>query len=269
MSFDFGNLLHRVNTNEHNAYINAAEHRQATENLRTEVQSLAVSVKAISDYIKNTAADVSAPSLPKPPTPSFKPSGVITLPSLIKSLKLKMFPLDNNINLIYKILTSLTNFGFLSFIFSACNICPCCKHPLRYFCDTSNTPTPLPSNNPKKSIRESTNPVLPIVKKESNNPKKARTHQNSTPLPSSNLYTLKKDSNKPPKNIRTRTWCFTLNNYTQADLVFFNSSDSFTYQYLCYGLVVGALNTPHMQGFFYYSNPISIYTLKALLSSSF
>jgi hypothetical protein len=82
MSVDLANLTDKHNklfgrilNNENNAYLEAAQHRQATENLRTEVQSLAVSLKALSDYIKSTATVVSASSLPKP---SNLPSGFIS-----------------------------------------------------------------------------------------------------------------------------------------------------------------------------------------------
>jgi hypothetical protein len=145
-----------------------------------------------------------------------------------------MFALNKNINPIYKTSTSLTNLSSMSFIFSVCNIknYPSCKQPLRYLCNTS-----LPFNNPKKSIQ------LP------------------TPLPSSKNDIMTENPNNLKKNIRARAWCFTLNNYTPADLLFFNSSDSFTYQYLCYGLVVGALNTPHLQGFFYYKFKLSLLNL--------
>jgi hypothetical protein len=71
------NLFGRVLNNENNTYLEAAQQRQATENLRTEVQSLAVSLKVLSDYVKSTATVVSATSLPKP-KPSNPPSGFIS-----------------------------------------------------------------------------------------------------------------------------------------------------------------------------------------------
>jgi len=46
----------------------------------------------------------------------------------------------------------------------------------------------------------------------------------------------------------TRAYCFTLNNYTNADITVLKSLD---FVYLVFGYEVGESGTPHLQGYFY------------------
>lgn len=56
---------------------------------------------------------------------------------------------------------------------------------------------------------------------------------------------------------RSRSWCFTLNNYTQADEDLLQN-DSSAVRYVCYGREVGESGTPHLQGFIYFNNPCAL-----------
>lgn len=52
-----------------------------------------------------------------------------------------------------------------------------------------------------------------------------------------------------PRDAPAKRWCFTLNNYTPAELTaLIDSAGSF--DYLCFGRERGNNNTPHLQGFF-------------------
>jgi hypothetical protein len=52
-----------------------------------------------------------------------------------------------------------------------------------------------------------------------------------------------------PRNAPAKRWCFTLNNYTPAELTaVVDSANSF--DYLCFGRERGDSGTPHLQGFF-------------------
>lgn len=57
--------------------------------------------------------------------------------------------------------------------------------------------------------------------------------------------------NKVKMDQRSRGWCFTLNNYDQADLDRLPTIDS---QYLVYGREIGESGTSHLQGFVYFTN---------------
>lgn len=65
---------------------------------------------------------------------------------------------------------------------------------------------------------------------------------------------------------RIRAWCFTLNNWTETD----QCEDALTSyfrefcKYAIFGIEVGASGTPHLQGYFYRKNPISLGGLKKI-----
>jgi hypothetical protein len=90
-----------------------------------------------------------------------------------------MFHLIYNTNLIYKTPTSLTSFGFLSFIFSSCNVFmhPHCKYPFRSLYSTSSNEIKTSTNN------------LPVK------------------LPSKDTVS-EEANNSLKKNVRARAWFF-------------------------------------------------------------
>jgi len=51
---------------------------------------------------------------------------------------------------------------------------------------------------------------------------------------------------------RTVRFCFTLNNWTDVDIQWFD--DSTMFKYVCYGKEIGANLTPHLQGYFEFPN---------------
>jgi len=65
-------------------------------------------------------------------------------------------------------------------------------------------------------------------------------------------------------NIRSRKFCFTINNYSQDDIATLAALGEKT-QFLVYGKEVGACGTPHLQGFVYYSNPQRASTVRAAI----
>jgi len=66
----------------------------------------------------------------------------------------------------------------------------------------------------------------------------------------------------PQQPIRTRGWCFTLNNYDeQAE----EQLQRLECQYLIYGREVGASGTPHLQGYVFFAQPKSLRRTKAML----
>jgi len=64
-----------------------------------------------------------------------------------------------------------------------------------------------------------------------------------------------------------KNWCFTLNNYTDADIERLNGLED-RVQYLIYGREVGENGTPHLQGFVSLSARKSMAQVKALLGGN-
>jgi len=72
------------------------------------------------------------------------------------------------------------------------------------------------------------------------------------------------DAKEPKQNSRARSYCFTLNNYTEEE---YNEvvGTLKNYQYTAIGTEVGESGTPHLQGFVYEPNKIAWNTLKRLM----
>lgn len=58
---------------------------------------------------------------------------------------------------------------------------------------------------------------------------------------------------------RSRAWCFTINNWTDAD---FDQMQALKYKYLLMGRELGANGTPHLQGYIYYENQRTLAQVK-------
>lgn len=58
---------------------------------------------------------------------------------------------------------------------------------------------------------------------------------------------------------RSRSWCFTINNYTQNDVDLLNQVQC---QYIVYGYEIGEAGTPHLQGFIYFADAKTLTTIK-------
>jgi len=65
----------------------------------------------------------------------------------------------------------------------------------------------------------------------------------------------------PFLNMRSRGWCFTLNNYTQAEYIQLQEIDC---RYIILGKEIGATGTPHIQGYVYFDNAKSRRTVSRL-----
>lgn len=64
---------------------------------------------------------------------------------------------------------------------------------------------------------------------------------------------------------RSRGWCFTINNYTDDDILeILYMHDNAVYT--VFGFEVGEKGTPHIQGYTYFKNPIRFSTIKGLLT---
>ena len=68
-------------------------------------------------------------------------------------------------------------------------------------------------------------------------------------------------------DIRSRGWCFTLNNYSSEDESWAYSL-SWESKYIVVGKEVGDSGTPHLQGFIYFDNKKSLMQMKDLHSSA-
>lgn len=60
-------------------------------------------------------------------------------------------------------------------------------------------------------------------------------------------------------SIRSRAWCFTINNYTDDDV---SKVNAFECRYMIYGYEVGSQGTPHLQGFLYMNNDKTLSAMK-------
>nr|WAE42337.1 MAG: replication associated protein [Cressdnaviricota sp.] len=65
--------------------------------------------------------------------------------------------------------------------------------------------------------------------------------------------------------LRARGWQFTWNNYTDTDVEYLKTLD---FEYICWGLEVGAQKTPHIQGFIYFKNPKAFTSVRKLLKEN-
>jgi len=65
---------------------------------------------------------------------------------------------------------------------------------------------------------------------------------------------------------RSRNWCFTLNNYTDADRARIGESLGTQAEYVCYQPEVGESGTPHLQGLAIFKNPRALAGVKRLIS---
>lgn len=55
--------------------------------------------------------------------------------------------------------------------------------------------------------------------------------------------------------MRSRGWCFTLNNWTDDDMVYLSDKETLGYRYIIFGCEVApTTGTPHLQGFVYYDD---------------
>lgn len=69
------------------------------------------------------------------------------------------------------------------------------------------------------------------------------------------------------KRTRSRSWVFTLNNYTPDDVA---ELKKVTHRYMCFGLETGDKeHTPHIQGYVQLDNPVSLRGVKKLLGDRF
>jgi len=64
---------------------------------------------------------------------------------------------------------------------------------------------------------------------------------------------------------RHRSWCFTINNYTDDDI---EALDALESKYLVYGKEVGENGTPHLQGYVVWNNPITFGGCKKRLGTA-
>lgn len=67
-------------------------------------------------------------------------------------------------------------------------------------------------------------------------------------------------SNKSSSRVRSRNWCFTLNNYTEEDI---NSLKTDDYEYV-FQEETGEQGTKHLQGLICFKNPMSLSSLKKI-----
>jgi len=63
-------------------------------------------------------------------------------------------------------------------------------------------------------------------------------------------------------NLKSRDYCYTLNNYTQDE---YEALGRISCRYHIYGKEVGENNTPHIQGYIYFVNPRAFSSMKKLM----
>lgn len=101
-----------------------------------------------------------------------------------------------------------------------------------------------------------------------------KSKSNTTSTKNSKLSKLKKKrsqvSNANMQRLRSRMWCFTLNNYTEDDLERLSSLKSTQVDYIIYGKEVGESGTPHLQGFVCFPSQkrLSLRQVKAIVGES-
>ncbi len=64
---------------------------------------------------------------------------------------------------------------------------------------------------------------------------------------------MKGPASAPPtktRRVSSRRWCFTLNNYTEAEVAALTADQGASFTYLLFGKEVGDSGTPHLQGYF-------------------
>jgi len=66
-------------------------------------------------------------------------------------------------------------------------------------------------------------------------------------------------------SVRSRNWCFTLNNYTPGQV---EALKEMKCRYVVFGKEVGASGTPHLQGTIVFANSKSFSSVKAVLVGS-
>lgn len=65
--------------------------------------------------------------------------------------------------------------------------------------------------------------------------------------------------------IRSRGWCFTINNYSHEEVLHLRDQVREDSEYLVFGRETGESGTPHLQGFIRFKNPLSLRRVKDLL----
>ena len=66
-------------------------------------------------------------------------------------------------------------------------------------------------------------------------------------------------------DIRSRTWCFTLNNPTPEEKKYIKENDLKEFSYIIVGEEVGEQGTPHLQGYIEFENQRTFKAVKKLL----
>ena len=66
---------------------------------------------------------------------------------------------------------------------------------------------------------------------------------------------------------KSRTWCFTLNNYTSEEVEHHSALDPRPFKYMLVGKEVGDNGTPHLQGYVVFPNAVRMASVKAVVGS--